>query len=60
VRDATAPHFAAMRARGEEPLARGLESVAGVTPLRLRDPKGGDTWEWPPDLRVRQFPDGRA
>lgn len=25
-------------------------------PLRLRDKKGGDTNEWPEDLRVREFP----
>jgi protein gp37 len=26
--------------------------------IRLRDPKGGNPVEWPPDLRVRQFPAG--
>lgn len=25
----------------------------------LRDRKGGDTWEWPEDLRVREFPEVR-
>ena len=27
--------------------------------IRLRDRKGGDPKEWPSDLRVREFPDGR-
>ena len=39
---------------------RGLEVPAEALPLvsvRLRDPKGGDPSEWPPDLRVRQIPD---
>lgn len=27
------------------------------SPIKLRDRKGGDTSEWPDDLRVRQFPD---
>lgn len=27
-------------------------------PVKLRDRKGGDEMEWPPDLRVRQFPEG--
>lgn len=29
------------------------------TPLSLRDPKGGNWNEWPQDLRVREFPEGR-
>jgi protein gp37 len=28
----------------------------GLYPLALRDRKGGDMDEWPPDLRVREFP----
>jgi hypothetical protein len=25
--------------------------------LKLKDRKGGDAFEWPEDLRVRQFPE---
>lgn len=28
----------------------------GLHPIRLADPHGGDMEEWPPDLRVRQWP----
>jgi len=32
----------------------------GSHPLRLRDPKGGDSAEWPVSLRVREFPTSLA
>jgi protein gp37 len=34
--------------------------AAGGSAFGLRDRKGGDPDEWPPDLRVRQFPEVRA
>jgi protein gp37 len=34
----------------------GSKPVSGQTPLKLRSCKGNDWQEWPPDLRVRQYP----
>lgn len=34
----------------------GRDPVDGGTRLELRDAKGGDQDEWPPDLRIREFP----
>lgn len=31
-----------------------------VTRAGFRDKKGGDPAEWPADLRVREFPEGRS
>ena len=46
---------------GTRPVAPTGHLVAGdgrphVAPMRLEDPKGGDSEEWPEDLRVREFP----
>ena len=32
---------------------------AAAARARLRDSKGGDPAEWPEDLRIREFPQGR-
>ncbi len=37
-----------------------IDSDFGLHPLTLRDRKGGDPAEWPPDVRVRQFPEVRS
>lgn len=34
----------------------GRRPMAGTTPLRPKDAKGGDWSEWPSDLRVRDYP----
>ena len=34
--------------------------VAGEKVLELKDSKGGNWDEWPPDLRIRQFPAAAA
>jgi protein gp37 len=34
----------------------GSKPFEQISPLRFRDYAGGDVTEWPPDLRIRQFP----
>lgn len=33
-----------------------IEPTGARVPMKMRDPKGGEMWEWPEDLRVREFP----
>lgn len=43
------------------PTRTAMEDMRGHWAVRLKDKKGGDPSEWPPDLRVRQMPgDGHA
>lgn len=44
--------------RVHEPL--GTDPRSGVEPYRVKHPKGGDPTEWPPALRVQEFPEGVA
>ena len=42
---------------GASPLQwSGARDVRGYIPYPIRDAKGGDSDEWPPDLRIREFP----
>lgn len=34
-----------------------IEPTGARVPMKMRDPKGGEMWEWPEDLRVREFPE---
>lgn len=46
-------------AKPEQPVP-GAWNTAQRELMKLRDRKGGDITEWPPDLRVREFPEVRA
>jgi protein gp37 len=39
---------------------RCVDDEAGDIPIRLKDHKGGEPSEWPPELQVRQIPRGAA
>jgi protein gp37 len=41
---------------GKHPMINTEPGVPLLAPLELCDPKGGDFFEWPADLRVRQMP----
>jgi protein gp37 len=43
---------------GSRPLWRGFDGAGTLRRLYLSHRKGGDPTEWPPHLRVRQFPKG--
>lgn len=34
-----------------------IEPTGARVPMKMRDPKGGEMWEWPEDLRVREYPE---
>lgn len=56
-RDAGVPCF--VKQLGADPGYRGAGGPGTHSPIRvhLEDPKGGDPTEWPPELRVREYPD---
>ena len=41
---------------GSRPMAGDVPILGATSPIRLRNPKGGNPAEWPADLGVREFP----
>jgi protein gp37 len=54
-RDASVPFF--LKQLGSHPVFEDADVWAGSTDRRLKDSHGADPAEWPPDLRVQEFPE---